>query len=498
MAELCIRNVMIVTVDSQDTVIEQGTILVEHGRLTAVRAMEPGDTALPATVVIDGTGMVAMPGLVNAHVHTEVSIMRGTCSGLRPMEVMLESAALYRVLTHKLPVESQERWIHASWRLGVLQMLKAGITCFNDMGVTGHVGTEVVGEAGLRAVVGHMISDNFMPEPAEEQIARALALLDHCHGAYGGRLRISLCPHGDIYNTRPVLETCARLAQEHSDLVVHTHALEMPQADVAARAMGAADSISLFEDLGLLNERLVLAHLIAATERDLDRVANAGAHVVHCPSMFTHFGTGDKHWLPLPQLLKRGGNAALGLDDPGWIDSSDLFREAKLAVSIAGFLWGAPQLTARQMLCMLTINGARALSLGEELGSLETGKQADLILLDFRQPKFRPLNNLPALLVNAATGDDVDTVIVGGRVLMQGRRVLTIDETRVMREAQQAMDEAAKVTGWHISLSESRPPRTPVRLRMPPNAKALGWAARLGWQSMKERIRPRPGRNLRY
>jgi cytosine/adenosine deaminase-related metal-dependent hydrolase len=290
-----------------------------------------------------------------------------------------------------------------------------------------------------------------------------------------------------------VLETCARLAQEHPDLVAHTHTLEMPQANVAARAMGAADSIGLFEDLGLLNERLVLAHLVAATDRDIDRVANAGAHVIHYPSMFTYFGTGNKLWLPSPQLLKRGGNAALRLDDPGWIDSSDLFREAKLAASPANFLWGAPQLTTHQVLRVLTINGARALGLGEELGSLEVGKQADLLLLDFRQLKFRPLNNLPALLVNTTTRDDVDTVVVGGQLLMQGRRVLTMDETRVMEEAQRAMDEAAKVTGWHISLAESRPPRTSVGLRMPPNAKALGWTARLGWQVMEERIRPGQG-----
>lgn len=493
MAELLIRDAMIVTVDRADTAIERGTILVEDRRLTAVRPTEPGDATLPATMVIDGTGMVAMPGLVNAHVHTEVSIMRGTCSGLGPMEVMLESSALYRVLTKKLPVESQERWSRASWRLGILQMLKAGITCLNDMGVTGHVGAEVVGEAGLRAVMGHMISDSFMPEPAEEQIARALALVDRYHGAYGGRLKISLCPHGDLYNTRPVLETCARLAQEHPELVVHTHALEMPQADVAARAMGAVDSIGLFEDLGLLDERLVLAHLVAASERDIDRVVKAGAHVVHCPSIFTHFGTGDKRWLPLPHLLKRGGNAALGLDDPGWIDASDLFREARLAAGMASFLWGAPQLTPQQVLRMLTVNGARALGLGEELGSLEVGKQADLILLDFRQPKFRPLNNLPALLVHAATGDNVDTVVVGGQVLMQGGRVLTMDETGVMEEAQGAMTEAAEVTGWQISLAGSRPPRKPLRLRLPPTAKTLSWAARLGWQTMKERIRPGQG-----
>jgi len=101
---------MIVTVHALDTVIERGTILVEDGRLAAVRPTERGDAALPATVVIDGAGMVVMPGLVNAHVHTEVSIMRGTCSELGPMEVILESSALYRVLTHKLPIESQERW----------------------------------------------------------------------------------------------------------------------------------------------------------------------------------------------------------------------------------------------------------------------------------------------------------------------------------------------------------------------------------------------------
>jgi 5-methylthioadenosine/S-adenosylhomocysteine deaminase len=173
------------------------------------------------------------------------------------------------------------------------------------------------------------------------------------------------------------------------------------------------------------------------------------------------------------------------------MDSSDLFREAKLAVSMVNFLWGAPQVTSRQMLRMLTINAARALGLADELGSLEPGKQADLILLDFRQPKFRPLNNLPALLINTAIDDDVDTLIVGGRVLMQKRHILTMNEATIVDEAQRVVDEIAKVTGWRISMVESRPPRKPVYLRMALPAKAICWIARLGWQFVKERIRPK-------
>lgn len=489
MIDLKIHNAMILTMDGRDRVIDRGTILVQDGRLVAVCPTEPGDEVLPAKAAIDAAGMVAMPGLVNAHVHTEVSAMRGTCSGLGPMEVMLESAALYRTLTHKLPADAVERWKRTSWRLGVLQMLRAGITCLNDVGTSGHVGTQVAAEMGVRAVIGHMISDNFMPEPLDEQVAQAVDLIDRCRDSHGSRVRASICPHGDLYNTRLALEACARLAQAHPDLIVHTHALEVPEANVAARAMGAGDAIGLFEDLGLLNERLVLAHLVAADEHDLERVARAGAHVVHCPGMFSFFGTGNRLWLSLPELLKRGGNVALGLDDPGWMDSSDLLREGRLAISMANFLWGAPQLTPRQVLAMLTINGARALGLGDEVGSLEAGKRADLILLDFRGAKFRPLNNLPALVANVAGGDDVDTLVVDGQVLMQGRRVLVVDEAEVMGEAQAAMDRAGDEVGWRISLSDSRPPRGPLQLRMPPTARSVRWAVRLGWQAIKEQIR---------
>ena len=480
MLDLLIHDAAIVTVDPRDTVIERGSILVDGGRLVAVRPTQPDDATLPARVTLDGTGRVALPGLVNAHVHTGQSLLLGRFSQFSGLEVMLESAALGHALDQARTAADPflDRWTDASWRLGVLNMIRGGITLFNNMGRSTPTGAAVVGQAGLRAVLGPTLGDELLGEDAAAQMARARDFIEEFHGAYNGRIRAAVCPHGDLYTSRPLWALCARLAADYPALRVHTHLLETPAANQAARTMGAADSVGLLADLGLLNDRLIIAHFLAATAPDVARVIDAGAAVVHCPTIVAYFGTGQRYWIPLPDLLRAGGTVALGLDDPGWIDSWDLFREGKTALCLANFLWGAQQFTPQQVLRMLTIAGARALGLGDETGSLEVGKAADLILLDLAQPQFRPLNNLPALLVNTATSGDVDTVIAGGRVLMQARQVRTLDAAAIMAEAQAVVEESAPALGWEVSLPASRP-RTPAAARLPAQGRALAWAARL-------------------
>lgn len=479
---LLIRNATVVTVDLEDTVIERGTVRVENGRLIEVRPSEPGDEALSAHTVIDGEGMIVMPGLVNAHAHMELSALHGAFSELSAAKLAAEASAIYNDAE-----KFSEDLRYAGWRLGILNFVKDGITTFNAMDVDPNPGVPVVGRGGVRAVLGPMVSDLFSPEPVEEQLERAANFVDGHHGSYDGRIQASITPHDDLTLTRHAWERLAALAHEQPDVLVHTHLLELPQSNTMARSNGAKDSVGLLEDLGLLNRGLALAHFVAASNDDADRVAEAGASVLHCPTALSYFGPGNRGWVPIPRLLERGANVALGLDDPYWIDSWDLFREAKQARLMANFLHGAQQFTSNQLLRMLTIDGARALGLGEEAGSLEAGKRADLILLDARQPKFQPLINLPALVVNAASAEDVDTVIVDGQVLMRERRVLTMDEEAVMGEAREAARRFAGDAGWHLSVAGSQTPHTPALARLPKGA-AVRWAARLGAQAIKESI----------
>ncbi len=485
MLDLLIHNAAIVTVDLHDTIIERGTILVEGGRLVAVRPTRPDDATLSARVTLDGTGRAVLPGLVNAHVHTGQSLLLGRFSQFSGLEVMLESAALGRVLDQARTDSDPflARWTEASWRLGTLNMIRSGITLFNNMGRSTPTGAAVVGQAGLRAVLGPTLGDELLGEDAGAQLARARLFIEQFHGAYDGRIRAAVCPHGDLYTSRPLWELCALLAADYPAIRVHTHLLETPASNRAAQAMGAADSVGLLADLGLLNNRLILAHFLAATPADVARVLEAGAAVVHCPTIVSYFGTGQRYWIPLPDLVRGGGTVALGLDDPGWIDSWDLFREAKTALGLANFLWGAQQFTPQQMLRMLTIAGAQALGLGDETGSLEVGKWADLIMLDVTGPHFAPLNNLPALLVNTATSGDVETVVVGGQVLMQARQILTLDSAAVLAEVQAVVEESTPALGWEVGLAASRP-LTPAAARLPRGGKALDWADRMRDQAL--------------
>jgi 5-methylthioadenosine/S-adenosylhomocysteine deaminase len=205
MLDLLIHDAAIVTVDPHDTVIERGSILVDGGRLVAVRPTQPDDAALPARVTLDGTGRVALPGLVNAHVHTGQSLLLGRFSQFSGLEVMLESAALGHALDQARAAADPllDRWTDASWRLGVLNMIRGGITLFNNMGRSTPAGAAVVGQAGLRAVLGPTLGDELLGEDSTAQLARARAFIEEFHGAYDGRIRAAVCPHGDLYTSRP-------------------------------------------------------------------------------------------------------------------------------------------------------------------------------------------------------------------------------------------------------------------------------------------------------
>ncbi len=478
-----VHDVAVLTADPDDTVYERGTIVIEDGRLTAVRPAEPGDDRLEAGLVIDGRGKLAMPGLVNAHAHMEMAGVQGAFSDLSTARLGLEVAALY----HQR--EAYAELAQAGWASSLVSMLTSGITTVNSMDRDPRQAVGVVADSGMRAVLGPMLTD-MLPEPVDEQLARAEEFITRYHDTAGGRLRAAVAPGGDWGCSRALWREAAELARRHPEVRVHTHVLETGYSQAIPRAQGYRSSMDLLDDLGLLDERTMLAHFVHAGAGDVRRAAAAGASVLHCPTAFSYYGTGAREWLPIRGLLDHGVSTGLGLDDPYWIDSYDLFREAKQARTVANFCYGAPQLDSPRLVRMLTIDGARALGLGDQVGSLEQGKRADLVLVDIDHPRFEPYTNLPALVVNSVTADRVDTVLVDGRVLVRGGRMQTLDEQAARNQLRQAARSVAGEIGWQLSATGSPPPPLTDTLRRSVGPLA-GIGARLGWQLARDRVRGR-------
>jgi 5-methylthioadenosine/S-adenosylhomocysteine deaminase len=453
--DIVIHDATALTVDERNRLYENGTVVVADGEVTEVRSTEPGDAEATADIVIDGTDGLVMSGLVNAHAHLEITALVGAFSEFGLEELLTSMTAL----CEQLGRGEYDYLVEAAVELGALNFVRGGIMTTNAMEAIPRHGAEALGEAGLCGFFGPWLSDLFWDVPTDEQFERARSFIEEYHGSYDGRIRATLCPHDDWSCSRDVWEQVADLAAAYPDLPVHTHLLELDESNVMARANGAEDSLALLDDVGLLDDRLVAAHFRVADDDDVARIAECDAAVAHCPSIFCYWTPDeDVPWTPVPSLRDADVTVGLGLDDHYWHDSSDLLGEARQVRLAANLSSGAGQFESTELVRMLTIGGARALGVGDELGSIEPGKRADLLLLDLSKPKFTPLTNVPALVVNTATAADVETTIVDGALLQRDSEVTTMDPDAVRERAEAAVERFAEETGWGLGIGGAEPP----------------------------------------
>ncbi|MFB6312283.1 MAG: amidohydrolase family protein, partial [Salinirussus sp.] len=381
--------------------------------------------------------------------------------------------------------------VEAGVELAALNFLSGGVTTTNSMDMRPSVGAEVFGDAGLRAFVGAPISDLFWDISVDQQFARTRTFIEEYHRSFDDRIRATICPHDDWSCTRDLWKRTARLAAEYPDLLVHTHLLELEASNTMARANGADDSLALLEDVSLLDDRLLAAHFRVASDRDIRRMADCDAAVAHCPSVFCYWNPEPSaEWTPVPDLRDAGVDVGLGVDDHYWHDSYNLFGEARQARLAANLEWGAGQFTSRELVRMLTIEGAQALNIDDEIGSLEVGKRADLIVLEMDTPKFAPVNNIFAHVANQATPADVETVIVDGEVLMRDGTVEAMDPATVVDRVEGAMERFEANTGWAFDIDGTDTPMALTALRDAPKRGPTRMFARLLVQSANDRLRP--------
>ncbi len=434
MSTTLIHSGTLVCMDAAGT-IARGDLLVRDAVIAAVGAAARADPAGAAPdQSIDATDCFVMPGLVQGHVHLCQTLLRG----------LAEDVDLLRWLRERIwPLEAAhtEASIAASARLGLAEMISGGVTTVNDMGTVRHTDRigEVLGESGIRAVFGGALMDrgDDVP-PALRQGTRAaldgaLALASRFHGTAGGRLRVSLAPRF-ILSCSDALWRDVRDASSDRDLVVHTHVSESRDETGEVDELTGTTATQYLSGHGVLGPRFVGAHGVWLGNEELALLGRAGAALVHCPGSNLKLGSGFARVRAWKRAAMRCG---LGSDGAACNNRLDAFREMSLAASLSRALEGSAALSSRETLELATCGGAAALGLGDVTGSLEVGKQADVILLDHGAIHSGPQSEADryATIVHAARSTDVRLTMVAGRVLYRDGAWSTLDAERVGAEA---------------------------------------------------------------
>jgi 5-methylthioadenosine/S-adenosylhomocysteine deaminase len=437
---LLIKNATVITLDADNLVFE-GDVFVEDGRIRALGASLAG--SYKGVEVIDARGRLLLPGFVQTHVHLCQTLFRGAADDL----------ALIDWLKKRIwPMEAAHtaESVYASARLGIAELIRGGTTCALTMETVRHTDAvfTAVEETGIRATVGKCMMDKGQDVPSqlleqtETSIAESLDLLERWHGQGDNRIRYCFAPRFALSCSREMLERIARLSSERS-VIVHTHASENKQEIEAVELETGHRNIEYLNKAGLTGSRVVLAHCVHLDENELDILARTGTHVAHCPSSNLKLGSG---FAPIPEMMRRGISVSLGADGAPCNNRLDMFTEMRTAALIQKALHGADTLPALAVLRMATINGARALGLEKEIGSIEAGKRADLTLVNTNRLHTTPRPDPVSTIVYAAEASDVETVIIDGRVVMREGQLLTMNEHDVIRSAQESSELISKAT----------------------------------------------------
>jgi 5-methylthioadenosine/S-adenosylhomocysteine deaminase len=428
MKSVLIKNGTLVMVDRQDSVFK-GDLLVLDGRIAEVGEKLNVDS----DEVIDADGCAVLPGFVQTHIHLCQTLFRGAADDL-PLIDWLKRRVWPMEAAHT--VES----VRASAQLGIAEMIRGGTTCALTMESVNHTGEafRVAESSGFRATIGKCMMDKGEGVPAElheettASVRESLELLEEWNGRADGRLRYAFAPRFAVSCTRELLSDVSRLARERK-VMIHTHASEnRTEIEMVERETGMRNVVYL-DSLGLTGPDVALAHCVHLDDAEIDLLARTGTQVLHCPSSNLKLGSGIARVF---DLLERGVNVSLGADGAPCNNRLDMFTEMRTAALLQKVLSGTEALPARRALRMATIDGARALQLESEIGSLEAGKRADIIIINLESAHTSPhTSDLVSMIVYAAQTSDVRTVLIDGRIVMREQKLLTLNERDVIAEA---------------------------------------------------------------
>ena len=446
-ADLVVHSATVLTGGAEPARIDDATLVVRDGHLAS---LEVGDARPPATRTVDARGHVVTPGFVNVHTHTILTMVRGVA------EDMGFAPAYTPGVPHGHEVTRDEAIALA--RLGAVEALLFGSTLINDSYVHADAITPAMAELGLRVWscgrihdvdFGRVHEGVWRHEAAigERTLAQALDLHARWHGAANGRIGVQLSPHAPDTCTRRLLED-VRAAAATRGLRVNTHLSQSKLENERIRAREGCTPAELLDEVGLLNDRLIAAHGMHVTADDIERVGRAGITLAHIPKGNATGGV----VAPTRALAEAGVNLALGTDNM----HADMVEVMRWALIVGRLQAGRIDETWQPAtaLAMATVNGARAMGLDHELGTLAVGKKADMVLFDFRRPHLVPHLCSAGNLLHTAQGRDVAMVVVDGEIVVEDGRPLKGDLETIMADGQRAAE--ALWTRARTQLARSR------------------------------------------
>jgi len=428
---LLLKGGRVVTLDAERRIVD-ADVLVEDGRITQIRRPDGSAAARPQPTTIDCKGLIVLPGLIQAHIHLCQTLFRGLADDLA-----LEAWLAQRIW----PLEAAHtaESIYASAQLGAAELLLGGTTTILDMETVRHTGAafEALESIGIRATAGKCLMDAVsspasLREPTDRALQESADLCARWHGAAGGRLRYCFAPRFAPSCTGALLRATSDLA-EKAGAVVHTHAAETPlELELVKRETGH-DEIAYLDSVGISGPRAALAHCVWVDKDGIARLARQATNIVHCPSSNLKLGSGVA---PVPEMLAAGCRVGIGADGAPSNNRLDAFAEMRLAALIQKPRLGPEALPAAQVLELATLGGARAVGLEAEIGSIEVGKRADLVVLDLGGPHAQPEEaELVSRIVYSARAADVRHVVVDGRIVIRDAALKTADLEEIRRAA---------------------------------------------------------------
>lgn len=429
-AELVIHPQWVIPVEPAGQVLENTSVVVSGGRIAALLHREKARN-IHADQVVDLPGQVLLPGLVNAHGHGAMSLLRGYADDLALMPWLEQ---------HIWPAEGRHvdaGFVRDGVRLAMAGMLRSGTTSCSDMYFFPEQSAAEYRAAGMRAQIAFPVFDfpSAWGSGPDDYLAKGLALIDEYR--HTDLQRIVFGPHAPYTVSEPTLARIATLAAE-LDAGIHIHLHETAGEVLQAIESSGERPIDTLNRIGLLGPRTQCVHMTDLGGQDIDLLAETGSHVVHCPQSNMKLASGT---CPVARLLDAGVNVALGTDGAASNNSLNLFLEMRGAALLSKLVNGDPSsLPAVQVLTMATLGGARALGLDDRIGSLVPGKEADMIAVDLSGSATQPVYNPLSQLVYTCTGNEVTHSWVAGRLLLRDNVLTTIDENAVLRRAAQWRD----------------------------------------------------------
>jgi len=419
----------VVTMDGARTIYDDGAVVVKGDTIVAVGPRDEIEARYQAQQTINATGKLVLPGFINGHTHVPMTLFRGIHD-----DVTLNDW-LYKYLFPAEAKNVNEEFVRWGTRLAAAEQIRSGVTTFADMYYFEDAVAEETKAAGMRGVLGETFID--FPAPDNKSEADMLAYTERFLKKWQGDplIHAAAAPHSIYTCSQKTLQDSSALARKyHAPILIHVAEMKKEWND--SEKQNGMSPVEYLDKIGVLGPDIVAAHCIFVDETDRKILAQRQVGCVHNPSSNMMLASGVS---PVPELRAAGVAVGLGTDGPaGSNNDLDLMEEMDLAAKLAKITKTTPlALNAKSVVEMATIDGAKALHLEKEIGSLETGKKADLILISLDEPNAVPMYDIYAQLAYALKASEVETVVIGGRVVMRDHQLLTVNEQAAMAKARE-------------------------------------------------------------